>query len=98
MRERSDDPRLWRLFDLNDDETIVVRCLCQNGTVSYGPGDLQRRRRLPSDTLIFDLQYRLRCIQCGRTRGFAISVSRLRTDRSNLSGERTAETLVVPGG
>jgi hypothetical protein len=98
MRERSPDPRLWRLFDLADDETIVVRCLCQHGAVSYGGGALQRQRRLPSDTLIYDLQYRLRCVRCGRTSGFAISVAKVRTDRSQLSGKRTAETVVVDGG
>jgi hypothetical protein len=76
----------------------VVRCECQHGNVSYQPGTLQKRRRLSSDTLIFDLQYRLRCQRCGRTGGFEISVSKLRTDRSNLSGERTAETVIVQGG
>jgi hypothetical protein len=95
MHERSADPRLWRLAD---GEMIVVRCVCQHGNVSYGPGALQKQRRLPSDTLIYDLQYRLRCRACGRTSGFAISVLKLRADRSQLSGERTAETVIVPGG
>lgn len=97
MRERSADPRLWHLFDLADDETIAVRCPCRHGNVSFGPGALQRQRRLPSDTLIYDLQFRLRCRACGRTRGFEIAVVRLRTDRSHASGERTTETVVVPG-
>lgn len=97
MKERSADPRLWRLFDLAPDETILVRCLCQHGNVSYGPGALQKQRRLASDTLIYDLQYRLRCRACGRTSGFEISVVRLRTDRSHASGERTTETVIVPG-
>jgi hypothetical protein len=98
MDQRSPDPRLWRLFDLADDETIVVRCICRHGNLSYGPGALQKQRRLPSDTLIYDLQYRMRCQRCGRTSGFEISVSRLRTDRSNLSGGRTTETVIVRGG
>ena len=98
MQERSADPRLWRLFDLAGDETIAVRCVCQHGNVSYGPGALQKQRRLPSDTLIYDLQYRLRCRSCGRTSGFEISVIKLRTDRSQLSEERMTETVIVPGG
>jgi hypothetical protein len=98
MQQRPTDPRLWRLLDLAADETIVVRCERQHGNVSYQPGALQKRRRLPSDTLIYDLQYRLRRQRCGRTSGFGISVSKLRTDRSSLSGERTAETVIVQGG
>ena len=77
---------------------VAVRCLCQHGNVSYGPGALQKQRRLPSDTLIYDLQYRLRCRYCGRTSGFEISVTKLRTDRSQLSDERMTETVIVPGG
>jgi hypothetical protein len=95
MRERPGDPRLWRLFDLARDETIVIRCPCEHGNVSFGPGELQRRRRVPSDTLIYDLQYRMRRQRCGRTQGFTITVLRLRTDRSQLSGERTTETVIV---
>lgn len=98
MQERSSDPRLRRLFDLADDETIAVRCPCRHGNVSYGPGALQKQRRLPSDTLIYDLQFRLCCRTCWRTRGFTISVVRLRTDRSHASGEGTTETVIVPGG
>jgi hypothetical protein len=41
---------------------------------------------------------RPRQTRCDRTIGFAISVSKLRTDRSQLSGERTAETVIVQGG
>jgi hypothetical protein len=95
MRERPGDPRLWRLFDLARDETIVIRCPCEHGNVSFGPGELQRRRRVPSDTLIYDLQCRMRRQRCGRTQGFTITVLRLRTDRSQLSGERTTETVIV---
>jgi hypothetical protein len=62
---------------------------------AYRPGALQKQRRLPSDTLIYDFQYR--CQRRGRTSGFGISVSKLRTDRSSLSGERTAETVIVQG-
>jgi hypothetical protein len=40
----------------------------------YGPGYLQRRHRIPSDTLSYDLQFRLRCPHCNRTKGFQIVV------------------------
>jgi hypothetical protein len=95
--ERSADPRFWRLFDLAEDETIVVRCFCHHSIVSYGPGALQKQRRLPSDMLIYDLQYRLRCHSCGRTSGFEISVVKLRTDRSQQSDEWEAEIVIMPG-
>ena len=95
MYERPDDPRLWRLFDLTRDEVIAIRCECGYGAVAYGPGALQKQRRTPSDTLIYDLQYRIRCRHCGRTRGFTIAVTRVRTDRSQLSGERIKETVIV---
>jgi hypothetical protein len=52
VQERPTDPRLWRLFDLAGDEAIVVACQCGYGGVSYRAGDLQRERRIPSDTLI----------------------------------------------
>ena len=49
------DPRTLRLFDLGPHEAILVRCEC--GRMSeYGPGLLQRLHRIPSDTLIYDLQ------------------------------------------
>ena len=35
-------------------EVIVVRCPCER-SVEFPPGFLQRRYRLPSDTLVFDL-------------------------------------------
>ena len=33
-------------------------------SVEYFPGFLQRRHRVPSDILVFDMQFRLRCSHC----------------------------------
>lgn len=83
MNERPGDPRLLRLLDLAPHEAIVVRCRCGRISV-YHDGALQRTRRLPSDTLIFDLQFRLRCAHCNARRGFRIAIedTRPHTDRS----------------
>jgi len=67
------DPRTLRLFDLDPQDAIIVSCVC-GWITEYCDGVLQRRHRVPSDTLIFDLQYRLRCNQCGRRRGFTIAI------------------------
>jgi hypothetical protein len=67
------DGRILRLIDLAPDETVVVRCACGRIT-EYRRGFLQRHHRGPSDTLIYDLQFRLRCAQCNRVSGFEISV------------------------
>ena len=67
------DPRTLRLFDLAPHEAILVRCECGRMT-EYGPGLLQRLHRIPSDTLIYDLQVRLRCQHCNRRDGFDIGI------------------------
>jgi hypothetical protein len=56
----------------------------------YGDGVLQRTRRLPSDTLIYDLQFRLRCRYCNTRRGFKISIE----DQTHL-GDKSK--LPAPG-
>ena len=50
-----------------------MHCPCER-SVEYHPGFLQRRHRLPSDTLVFDLQFRLRCAHCNARAGFRITV------------------------
>ena len=71
------DPRTLRLYDLSPWEAIIVRCAC--GRMSeYGPGLLQRLHRLPSGTLIFDLQARLRCQHYNRRNGFDIGALDIR--------------------
>ena len=47
------------LGDVLSHEVIVVRCPCGR-SVEYPAGYLQRRYRLPSDMLVYDLQFRLR--------------------------------------
>ena len=83
-----------RLGDLAKHEIIVVRCRCER-SVEYPPGFLQRRYRLPSDTLVFDLQFRLRCSHCNRRSGFRITIfdGRTRGDNSKPRLER----VVVAG-
>jgi hypothetical protein len=57
-------------------------------------GTLQRLHRIPSTTLVFDLQYRLRCRHCRRDRGFKIS---LRDERARGDlGKDSIERVVVP--
>src|ERR1051325_9672241 len=67
------DPRLLRLLDLADYEMVVVSCPCGR-IVEYSRGVLQRLHRFPSDTLVYDLQFRLRCRHCNRRSGFRIAV------------------------
>jgi hypothetical protein len=67
------DPRTLRLFDLGPREGISVTCRCGWTTV-YGQGLLQREHRISSDTLIYDLQYRLRCRHCNARSGFKIAI------------------------
>ena len=67
------DPRTLRLFDLGEDEIILVTCQC-GWIVEFGTGVLQREHRIASDTLIYDLQFRLRCKHCTRRKGFKIAI------------------------
>lgn len=76
------DYRKLRLFDLKRDERIEIRCVC--GWVNiYPPGYLQRHHRLPSDMLIYDLQYRVRCSHCKRRDEFSITVINMRAITMN---------------
>src|SRR5271166_4884057 len=94
MDEKKGD-RWLRLGDLARHEVIVIRCGCGRN-VEYPPGFLQRRYRLASDTLIFDLQSRLRCKGCNRRSGFRITIFDERT-RGDGSKPRL-ERVVVGGG
>ena len=62
---------------------IVVRCPCGR-SVEYRKGFLQRRQRVPSDTLVFDLQFRLRCSHCNARVGSRITIFDNRTRGDNL--------------
>ena len=87
------DPRTLRLLDVAPHECIVVSCPCGR-IIEYPPGLLQRRHRIASDTLIFDLQFRLRCGHCNRLSGFRIAVAdqRGRGDKAVVRTER----VIVP--
>ncbi len=83
------DPQILRLIDLKPYEHIIVRCQCGR-SVQYMPGVLQRQHRLPSTTLIYDLQFRLRCSHCRAFAGFEITVVDMRDmgDNSKPCPER----------
>jgi hypothetical protein len=68
-----DDPRKLRLYDLGPRDVLTVQCPCGQFT-RFAAGELQRKYRVPSDMLIYDLQYRLRCHrdQCRRKQGMRI--------------------------
>src|SRR5271165_5756746 len=61
----STDPeyKTLRLIDLKPYEVVAVRCRCGR-MVHYPNGYLQRHAKLSSLTLIYDLQFRLRCAHC----------------------------------
>lgn len=90
MSKASDD-RLLRLIDLEPHETIVISCECGR-IVEYGYGFLQRRFRLASDMLVWDLQFRLRCKRCQRTQGFEIAIF---DERGRGNSARLTEKRVI---
>jgi hypothetical protein len=49
---------------------------------------------LPSDTLVFDLQFRLRCSHCNARAGFRITIFNERT-RGDSSKPRLERAVVV---
>jgi len=85
--------RWLRLGDLAAHEVIVVRCPCGRNT-EYRCGYLQRRHRVPSDTLVFDLQFRLRCSHSNARADFRITIFDERTcgDNSKPRLERVGAT------
>lgn len=66
--------RLERLIDLGKTEVVVVKCRRCGTSVEYGRGFLQRRHRVASDTLVYDLRYRLKCARCNNRDDFRISI------------------------
>lgn len=67
------DPRTLRLYDLAPHEVVITTCGCGR-VVEHPFGSLQRSNRIPSDTLIYDLQFKLHCTSCGRRAGFKIAI------------------------
>ena len=90
------DPRTLRLFDLAPQEAIVVRCAC-GWITEYARGLLQRLHRVRSDTLIYDLQFRLRRRHCNRTGDFDIGILDTR-HRSNSAQPRVERFIVAKEG
>ena len=82
-----DDPLTFRLGDLKPHNSLQVQCAC--GCITAFPfGSLQRKHRVRSDTLVYDLQFRLRCRQC-RSRGpFRIGIVDERERVSSTVSER----------
>jgi hypothetical protein len=67
------DPRTPRLHDRGPHDILTVQCACgRQGR--FATGELQGRHRLPSDTPLYDLQYRMRCgfSRCRRTKGIRV--------------------------
>jgi hypothetical protein len=83
--------RELRLIDMAPHDTIVMRCQCGR-VVEYLYGYLQRHYRVPSSTLIFDMQFRFRCRQCNGRRRFQISLVDERQRGMPGAGER----IIVP--
>ena len=67
-----------RLWDLGANQAVFIRCRCGR-IAQYGPGVLQRLYRVPSDTLVSDLRFRLRCRNCNGRDSFEVTVEELRT-------------------
>jgi hypothetical protein len=89
-----DDMRNLRLYDLVETDTIRVYCRC--GRIAEFPhGWFQRKRRIPSHTLVMDLQYRLRCGNCRAVRGFKIT---LFDERERGDKDPKNERVIVEGG
>jgi hypothetical protein len=90
MPQEDTDLRLTRLLDLGKNDTISVWCPGCGVTTEYGYGGLQRHHRIPSTTLVFDLQFWLRCRQCNCRDGFRITIwdGRSRGDRTKDRNER----------
>lgn len=90
FRGRFPDPRTIRLYDLRPDQDVFVRCPCGR-VVQYQYGVLQKKHRLPSDMLVYDLRWRLRC-ECGRWRGLGVEI----TGAANAGGNSTERIEVAP--
>lgn len=91
----SEDVQLLRLVDLQPRDIIVVRCECGR-IVEYREGMLQKLYRVPSDTLVCDLRFRLRCRHCNARGDVKISI----VDGSTRwdSSVPTVGTIVVKRG
>ncbi len=88
--ERDDDIGRTRLYDLADHERIHVQCQC-GFIVEFHPAMFPKQYRTPSDTLVYNLQFKLKCSHCGRKAGFEIAIMsrRMVDSSSNFVPSRT---------
>jgi hypothetical protein len=59
------------------------------------PYAMQRLHRVPSTTIVYDLQFRFRCIQCGRIDGVKIELQDDRA-RGDNSKDKKVRLVVAP--
>lgn len=90
-----------RLADVRQNETIIVRCHCGH-CAEFPYGQLQRQHKLPSSTLIFDLQFKMRCKSCKSAGPFRIALldERFRDQPGSeriIVGAEAAVLKLVPG-
>jgi hypothetical protein len=90
-----DDIRRTRLFDLAEHERVHVRCRC-GASVVFHPAAFPKKHRTPSDTLLYDLQFRLRCKHYNRNHGFEIAIGS--TGMTGSTSHSPPERIVVPLG
>jgi uncharacterized OB-fold protein len=74
MSDDSGDSRTIRLWDLKDGQHVVVRCPACGRMVLFPPGLLEKRHRVPGNTLVHDLRHRMRCQKCNTTRDITVTV------------------------
>jgi hypothetical protein len=90
------DPRTLRLHDIQPQDVLTAQCPC--GHIGrFAEGDLQRRFRVPSDTLIGDLQYRMRCRHCRRDKGIRIILWKGEPMMSRSSHDIGHHEVIVEG-
>jgi hypothetical protein len=76
--------RTLRLYDMGPRDVLTVQC--SYGSIGRFASGLQRKHHLPSDLLIDDLQFRLRCgFEQPATRGPAHPLMRRRADAVALA-------------
>ena len=78
MADESADPRDIRLRDLKPWQFVVVRCPACGRVVHFPPGMLERRHRVPGNTLVHDLRYRMRCQRCNTSRDIKVTVEEMK--------------------
>ena len=61
------------MWDLKHGHRIVVTCGCGRIT-HFLPGYLERHYGVASDTLVWDLRYRFRCLKCNSRDRFEITI------------------------